>query len=258
MANVSFIPAFHDNYIWLITHPHASIAAVVDPGDADVVIERLEEQDLQLGMILLTHHHQDHSGGVVKLLKQYPDAKLFASSQSELPVPVHYPLDEGDVIHLEDLELHLKVMAVPGHTLDHLAFYDDNILFCGDTLFSGGCGRLFEGSASQMFQALERFAKLGDATKIYCAHEYTLANLSFCSQVEPDNPELLNYIQQVAKKRQQGLPTLPSTIGQEKAVNVFLRTHLPEIRQRAEQHQMQPLPEPCAVFAALRQWKDRF
>lgn len=256
MLNISPIPAFNDNYIWLISN--GEHAAVVDPGDAAPVGRVLAERGLTLDAILITHHHRDHTGGVTALLAQWPEARLYAPAAEPMPAPGGLALQEGDRVQLAELGLELSVMAVPGHTLGHIAYHGQGLLFCGDTLFSGGCGRLFEGSPQQMHQSLSRLAALPDETRVYCTHEYTQANLAFCHAVEPNNPELKKYLQKVAKLRQQGIPTLPSSIGLEKAVNVFLRPHLAGVRAAARHHAMAALNEDVEVFAALRRWKDDF
>lgn len=256
MLNISPIPAFNDNYIWLISN--GDHAAVVDPGDAAPVERTLAERGLTLDAILITHHHRDHTGGVKALLARWPEARLYAPAAEPMPAPGGSALQEGDRVQLAELGLELSVMAVPGHTLGHIAYHGQGLLFCGDTLFSGGCGRLFEGSPQQMHQSLSRLAALPDETRVYCTHEYTQANLAFCHAVEPNNPELKKYLQKVAKLRQQGIPTLPSSIGLEKAVNVFLRPHLAGVRAAARHHAMAELNEDAEVFAALRRWKDDF
>ncbi|WP_445397203.1 hydroxyacylglutathione hydrolase [Zobellella sp. An-6] len=256
MPNISPIPAFNDNYIWLISN--GDRAAVVDPGDAAPVGRVLAERGLTLDAILITHHHRDHTGGVQALLAQWPEARLYAPAAEPMPAPGGIGLKEGDRVKLSSLGLELAVMAVPGHTLGHIAYHGQGLLFCGDTLFSGGCGRLFEGTPQQMHQSLSRLATLPDETRVYCTHEYTQANLAFCHTVEPNNPELKKYLQKVAKLRQQGIPTLPSSIALEKAVNVFLRPHVAGVRAAAQHHAMAALNEDVEVFAALRHWKDDF
>ncbi|MBL1378336.1 hydroxyacylglutathione hydrolase [Zobellella iuensis] len=256
MPNISPIPAFNDNYIWLISNGNS--AAVVDPGDAAPVARALAERSLTLDAILITHHHRDHTGGVKALLARWPEARLYAPAAEPMPAASGTALQEGDRLTLPSLGLELEVMAVPGHTLGHIAYHGQGLLFCGDTLFSGGCGRLFEGTPQQMHLSLSRLAALPEDTKVYCTHEYTQANLAFCHAVEPNNPELKKYLQNVAKLRQQGLPTLPSSIGLENAVNVFLRAHVPGVRAAAQHHAMAELNGDAEVFAALRRWKDDF
>ncbi|OIN07671.1 hydroxyacylglutathione hydrolase [Oceanisphaera psychrotolerans] len=265
MPNISPIPAFQDNYIWLITNNNHAV--VVDPGTAAPVERVLAERQLTLDAILITHHHHDHTGGVEALLARWPQARVYAPAAEPMPAANGIALHDGDKVSLPELALEIEVMAVPGHTLGHIAYYaaaQDQaapglpLLFCGDTLFSGGCGRLFEGTPAQMHHSLGRLARLPDQTRVYCTHEYTQSNLAFCHAVEPNNPELKKYLQNVAKLRQQGVPTLPSSIGLEKAVNVFLRAHLAGVRAAAQMHQGAELNEDIEVFAALRRWKDDF
>ncbi|MGB5853890.1 MAG: hydroxyacylglutathione hydrolase [Oceanisphaera sp.] len=262
MVNISLIPAFQDNYIWLLTNNNQAV--VVDPGQAAPVEQVLAERELTLTSILITHHHHDHTGGVEALLANWPHAKVYAPANKPLPALGAIAVNDGDKVTLPELGMEFEVMAVPGHTLDHIAYIEPNgvagepLLFCGDTLFSGGCGRLFEGTPEQMHRSLTRFAALPDNTRVYCAHEYTQSNLAFCHAVEPNNAELQKYLQKVAKLRQQGIPTVPSSIGQEKAINVFLRTHLDSVRASTEAHAGAELDEYIKVFAALRRWKDDF
>lgn len=254
--NAISLRAFNDNYIWLIGNGRQ--AAVVDPGDATPVLTALAERELALAAILITHHHHDHTGGVKQLLAQYPDVAVYAPAGERLPVPDAIALKEGDRVSLPALELELQVLEVPGHTLGHIAYYGNNMLFCGDTLFSGGCGRLFEGTPEQMYRSLSRLAALPGSTQVYCAHEYTQSNLAFCHAVEPGNTALLSYMKEVAKCRQQDVPTLPSSIERENAVNVFLRVAQPEVRAAAQMQALRELNEEHEIFAALRRWKDHF
>lgn len=277
MVNISAIPAFQDNYIWLLTNNNQAV--VIDPGQAAPVERVLAERELTLTSILITHHHHDHTGGVKPLLANWPDAKVYAPATRTLPAQGAIAVNEGDKVALPELGLEFEVMAVPGHTLDHIAYIEPNgiageplpgeplsgeplpgepLLFCGDTLFSGGCGRLFEGTAAQMHHSLTRFAALPDNTRVYCAHEYTQSNLAFCHAVEKNNAELQKHLQKVAKLRQQGIPTLPSSIGLEKAINVFLRPHLDGVKAAVQAHAGAELNENIEVFAALRRWKDDF
>jgi hydroxyacylglutathione hydrolase len=256
MVNILTIKSFSDNYIWLIKDSQSNHCIVVDPGDADPVLQVLSAQQLILDAIILTHHHYDHVNGVEPLLAHatqdiavYSKNKLFA--QSVL-------VNEGQVLSFFDGRYSLNVMELPGHTLDHLAYYNESELFCGDTLFSGGCGRVFEGSPEQMFKALSRLALLADDTQVYCAHEYTQNNLIFAFHLEPKNEPLLKYIQQVSKKRQQGLATIPTTMGLEKMINPFLRCHHSSLVNALQKQLAMQLSSPLACFTALRQYKDLF
>ena len=258
--SVLTIPAFNDNYLWLI-HDGAH-AAVVDPGDAKPVLAALKEHGLRLTAILLTHHHADHIGGVPELLQHYP-VPVFGP-RNETIAAVTRPVGEGSRIDVPGLALKLAVLDVPGHTNGHIAYLHaadgaEPWLFCGDTLFAGGCGRLFEGTPAQMISSLGKLAALPDATKVFCAHEYTLPNLRFARVVEPDNQATRARVVVETDKREHNLPTVPSTIGVEKATNPFLRYREPEIaRQLVAAGKLEQGETPLAVFTALRLWKNNF
>ena len=251
------IPAFKDNYIWLLAAPdHPRIVAIVDPGAADPVLRELDAGKLRLDAILLTHHHADHVGGTAQLVAA-TGAAVFGPARERMPVEVQR-LAGGDRAKLPTLGLEFEVIDVPGHTAGHIAYFGHEALFCGDTLFSAGCGRLFEGTAGQMLASLEALAALPDPTRVFCGHEYTVANLRFAMTVEPRNPEIEDYARKAGIQRSAGQPTLPSTIGLEKRVNPFLRSRLDNIRASAESHAGVALPTPVAVFAEIRGWKDTF
>jgi len=257
MLEASPVRAFSDNYLWLIRAPgDRNSAVVVDPGDARPVQAALDEQGLVLRGILVTHHHADHVGGVAELAARH-GAPVYGPAQERMPC-AHRPLDEGDQVSLDGLGLEFRVMAVPGHTLGHIAYYGGGALFCGDALFSAGCGRLFEGTAAQLFDSLEHLAALPDETLVYCAHEYTLANLRFAAAVEPGNADVLESLETVRALRSRDAITLPSTIGRERRINPFLRCREPAVRAAAEARAGTPLPAPVDVFAAVRAWKDGF
>jgi hydroxyacylglutathione hydrolase len=250
------IPAFNDNYLWLM---HDGVhAAVVDPGEAAPVLAALEANRLILAAILLTHHHADHVGGVPELLKKFK-APVFGPG-NETITAVTAAVAEGDTVAIPELGLNLSVLEVPGHTRGHIAYVAQQQpwLFCGDTLFAGGCGRLFEGTAAQMAASLGKLAALPDITQVFCAHEYTLANLRFALEVEPDNKALIERSASEQAKRDQGLPTVPSTIGLEKKTNPFLRCHEPAIAERLAATGRLTPHDPVAIFAALREWKDNY
>ncbi len=254
MYTVITVPAFSDNYIWLIRHENHCLA--VDPGEAPPVLERLETLGLELDAILLTHHHRDHVGGVTDLLHHFPHARLYGPKHD--PMPAHHGqwLDDGDQINWHGLSL--DVLHIPGHTLGHIAYHGNGMLFCGDTLFSAGCGRLFEGSPAQMYGSLQRLAALPDDTLLYCAHEYTLSNLRFAHAVEPDNLAIQRRIGMISKLRQQGLPSLPSRLGDERHFNVFLRCNEDSVKFSAEKYALKCLENPEDTFTVLRGWKDVF
>jgi hydroxyacylglutathione hydrolase len=256
MLKVLTVPAFEDNYLWLI---HDGVhAAVVDPGDAAPILAALDTHKLSLVAILLTHHHADHVGGVPELLRRFK-VPVFGP-RSENIAGVTQPMAEGDTATVPELGLTLSVLDVPGHTSGHIAYVApaQGWLFCGDTLFAGGCGRLFEGTPEQMIASLTKLSALPDDTQVYCAHEYTLANLRFAHEVEPSNEALANRIEAEQKKRSDGKPTVPSTIGIEKATNPFLRYDRPAILDRLEQSGHISIREPIAAFAALRRWKNSY
>ena len=254
MVDVIQIPAFKDNYIWLLRK--GASAAVVDPGEAPPVIEVLQKNQISLVEILITHHHKDHQGGVERLLVDWPDAEVAGPARESIS-GLGRPLVGGERLRIESLDLELRVMAVPGHTLGHVAYYTPGCLFCGDTLFGGGCGRLFEGTPQAMYDSLMRLAALPDTTLVYCAHEYTEANLRFALAVEPRNRALRHRVEEVAVLRAKGLPTVPSTLALEKATNPFLRCGEADVVD-AVQARGAAGNDPVAVFAALREWKDSF
>ncbi len=251
MFEISLIPAFKDNYIWLLRRGRQ--AFVVDPGDAAPVLQRLATDDLELAGILITHHHADHQGGIGGLLA-HRACDVFAPAEESITGRTH-PLRGGE--RLELLGVAVEVLAVPGHTLGHLAYLAPGALFCGDTLFGAGCGRLFEGTPAQMSASLERIAALPDATRIYCAHEYTQMNLPFAQAVEPDNPDIAARIQRVAAARAAGQATVPLTLGEERLSNPFLRCREPAVIASAQANGARDA-SPVEVFAALRAWRNVF
>ena len=257
MLEVSPVRAFSDNYIWLIRTPQGRDGAVVvDPGDARPVNVALDQHGLRLHAILVTHHHPDHVGGVAELAATHA-ARVFGPARESMPCEVERLVD-GDTVRLADLGLEFSVMDVPGHTLGHIAYHGHEALFCGDTLFSGGCGRLFEGSPAQMLDSLDRIAALPAATRVFCAHEYTLGNLRFAAEVEPGNAAVLEALEATRVLRARDGISLPSTIGREREMNPFLRCREPAVRAAAEAHAGRTLGEPVEIFAAVRTWKDGF
>jgi len=256
MVNILTVKAFDDNYIWLIKDSQSLHCIVVDPGDAAPVLEVIASQHLIVDAIILTHSHHDHIGGVAALLDTQ-DEPVSVYSKKQL-FNESLLVKEGQSLDFFDGRFSLKVMEVPGHTLDHVAYYNSDLLFCGDTLFSGGCGRVFEGTYQQMFDSLSRLAHLADTTQVYCAHEYTQNNLIFALHIEPQNKELLKYIRQVSKKRQQGLATVPTTIAREKAVNPFLRCHKSALLNGLQARLAKEFCDPVSCFSALRKYKDSF
>lgn len=256
MVNVLTIPSFNDNYIWLIKDSQSQHCIVVDPGDAEPVLEMVNSQALIVDAIIITHKHYDHIDGVEGILSALGgDIKLY--SKNEL-FPQCIEVLEGQAISFFDNRFSLNVMEVPGHTLDHVVYYNDTMIFSGDTLFSGGCGRVFEGTHAQMFNSLLRLAALPDKTKVYCAHEYTTSNLIFAYDIEAKNEALLCYMKEVAKKRQLGLPTIPSSIGLEKTINPFLRCNESALITHLQNKLAMPLNAGLETFSALRSYKDKF
>ncbi|NQZ21807.1 MAG: hydroxyacylglutathione hydrolase [Colwellia sp.] len=266
---VTAIPAFNDNYIWAITSTNdkrtseSSITpvALVDPGDAIPCIEFIEKNNLQLCTILITHHHPDHTGGVAEL-KRYCQDKgwplIVYAPENNTINNVDVRVKDNQIIELTELSVSFKVIDLAGHTLDHIGYYANDIVFCGDTLFSGGCGRIFEGSPQQMLTALTRLADLPERTHVYCAHEYTFANLTFALAVEPQNAELVHYYNQVVKKRAQKLSTIPTSILLEKKINPFLRCEQAEIINSAVKFSHKESANKLETFTIIRQWKNQF
>lgn len=254
MLHIVPVRAFTDNYIWVI-HDRCH-AAVVDPGDAAPVLDFLRHENLQLVAILNTHHHNDHVGGNAALLREFP-VPVYGPAHESIPTLTRR-LREGDNVQLAEFPLSFNVFDIPGHTAGHIAYYGANMLFCGDTLFACGCGRLFEGTPQQMYASLQKLAGLPDETQIYCGHEYTLANIHFARAVEPGNQALLELEAAMKKLREQDIPTLPSTLMREKATNPFLRCNQLEVIQSAGNYLGAPLPDPVSVFAAIRSWKNDF
>ncbi|HEX5791631.1 MAG TPA: hydroxyacylglutathione hydrolase, partial [Rheinheimera sp.] len=222
MLQITPIPAFEDNYIWALCQPDSNHCLVVDPGNAENVMQYLAKHKLELDTILVTHHHADHTGGILQLRQRYPQLNVIGPAAEQQRISgLTQTVTDGDKVHLPRFQLTFDVISVPGHTLGHIAFYSAPVLFCGDTLFSAGCGRLFEGSPEQMWHSLQKLSTLPDDTRIYCTHEYTMANIKFALQAEPTNQALVEYASHCAQLRQKNTPTLPSLLATEKKINPF-------------------------------------
>lgn len=271
MIQVLPIPAFNDNYIWLIkSEPQAATQTVilVDPGDGQAALRYLQQHELTLTAILVTHCHRDHVGGVHYLQQQceHP-VTVYGPKWQPTPVgklaPQKLPLENftqvaaGDNLLIDQLSF--TVNSVPGHTLEHVNYVlqdETPHVFCGDSIFSAGCGRVFEGTMSQMFHSVSAYLDFPENTLLYPAHEYTFSNLTFAHKVEPENQNIINAIKQVAKLRQQGLPSLPVTLGHEKQINPFLRCNQVAVLQAVQMHCAQAITDPEMAFSQLRKWKD--
>jgi hydroxyacylglutathione hydrolase len=261
IMKVSLIKAFSDNYIWAISTNKNTATALVDPGDAAVCIAHIEQHGLQLSAILITHHHHDHVGGIEQLRnycaqKQWP-LTVYGPKNENIPY-CDIKLEENDIAKLSALSVEFTIIDLPGHTSGHIAYLAQDNLFCGDTLFSGGCGRLFEGTPEKMLSSLNKLNALSDKTHVYCAHEYTEANLNFALAVEPGNSELIHYYNQVIQKRAENIPTIPSSMLVEKKINPFLRCEQPEIMASASEYSGSKVEDSLTTFTVIRAWKDNF
>lgn len=255
MIQVIRIPAFTDNYIWLITNEARQYGVLVDPGSATPVLAELEQRQIQPLAILITHKHNDHIGGINAIREKYPHIEIYGPANEEIPHRDH-ALTEGDLVHFDKLDATFQVMDVFGHTAGHIAYHGEASLFCGDTIFGAGCGRVFDGTMEDLHHALHRIAQLPPETLIYCAHEYTLDNLGFAKWVEPDNKDIDERQEDCWELLDSGQATVPFTLEMEFKTNPFLRTHIPEVIAKAEEVAGRELATQAEVFAALRIWKD--
>lgn len=275
MIQIHALPTFQDNYIWVLVDDASKQAIAVDPGDGATCVAWLERRGLQLVAVLITHHHQDHVGGLEDCRRAYPQMQVYGpayTQQEDLRAAYDVALHDAEDCRcqLGQHELVFKVLYTPGHTLDHICYLGCDWLFCGDTLFAGGCGRMFEGQPAQMYASLQRLAQLPSKTQVYCAHEYTLANLTFARLVDPDNSALQARYAEVKQLQARGACSLPSQIGLECATNPFLRCDTPAVAAAVAQHLAgesgadshavaeASTIDPVAVFAGLRAWKDMF
>ena len=250
------IPSLSDNYIWLLINNTKSTAAIVDPGTSAGCEKFLEQEKIQPVAILVTHRHWDHVNGIEQLVNKY-DIPVYGPATEFVPC-LTTPLTENDDVRIPELELDLRVIDIGGHTAGHIGYLTDNKLFCGDTLFSAGCGRLLGGTAAQLHASLNRICQLPDDTVIYCTHEYTLDNLRFAQAVEPDNPHIQSRIDEVKALRAENLPSLPVTLEMEKRYNPFLRTSQKSIIQSVARYSGQQIENSEDCFTYLRMWKDGF
>jgi len=256
MLKVTPVSALSDNYVWLIHGDNPQRVAIVDPGEAAPVRAALREQGLSPEAILVTHRHWDHVNGIEALLA---DFNIPVYGPADEPVPCRSQgLRDGDEITLDGLGLTFQVLGIPGHTLGHIAYHGHGLLLSGDTLFAGGCGRMFEGEPGQMLASLDKLAALPEDTRLYCGHEYTLKNLAFCEAVEPDNASIAEFRERAEARLARNEPSLPTTLGEEKQYNAFLRCREAAVQNSAGHRAGQTLDRPEAVFATLRQWKDQF
>lgn len=257
MINIIPIPALQDNYIWAIHSKGSRSIWIVDPGDAKPVIAYLETHNLHLDGILVTHHHWDHAGGLPVLQERYPLTAIYGADPQQVPQITH-PVTDGDTIPMTTWETTpiIQILSIPGHTLDHTAYLLEGALFCGDTLFGCGCGRIFEGTPSMMYQSLNKIKRLPGETRIYCGHEYTLANIAFAMLADPDNVVLKERFHRVYDLRQSGSCTLPSLLKEEWATNPFLRCDTAAIQASVAAYTQQPDLDELGTFAALREWKN--
>ena len=255
MINIEPIKAFDDNYIWLMTTNEGSI--VIDPGESINLLKTIEQKNINLDAILITHHHYDHTGGIEELLMKYPNLKVYGPNNNVDLIKSR--LGDGELLNVIGIDF--EIIEIPGHTLDHIAYYaninNSPVLFCGDTLFAGGCGRVFEGTFDQMYESLMKLKKLPKNTRIYCGHEYTINNLKFAKAVEPDNIDLIIRYDEALDLRKNNIPTLPSTISIELKTNPFLRADENNV-QKIISNKFKTGFSEKEIFSALRQWKDNF
>lgn len=258
MLAITPVPTFRDNYIWVIQAPQVNEGAVVlvDPGEPEAILAWLARHDALPVAILITHHHGDHTGALAALGKVW-STPVYGPKHEQIP-QVSHPVTDMDQVVVPELGLSFQVLETPGHTRGHVCYYGHGCLFSGDTLFACGCGRLFEGSAQEMHASLQRLAALPPDTQLYCAHEYTLPNIGFAQEVEPDNPALEAYYVRARARRKAGLPTLSTTLGEERAVNPFLRCEESSVCAAIANNDGLPMAYGSAAFARLRRWKDDF
>lgn len=251
------VPALSDNYIWLVKEPSSQAVAIVDPGEAAPVLQAISDHGYEPAAILITHHHKDHVGGLAEVSERFPEAPVYGPADEHV-AGVSHRVGDGGSIDIPALGVRFDVIETPGHTLGHISLHGGGVLLCGDTLFAGGCGRVFEGTHEQMAASLARLAALPGDTRCCCGHEYTLKNLEFARAVEPDNAALAEREQDATTLRQQGRPTVPFELAPELETNPFLRCDQPSVHTAAERHTGRSLVDAVEVFGALREWKNSF
>ncbi|NEZ05075.1 hydroxyacylglutathione hydrolase [Wenzhouxiangella sp. XN201] len=252
--SIDAIPTLETNYVWALHDGRHAL--LVDPGEAGPPLAWLAENELQLAALLITHHHWDHTDGIDDIIARHP-VPVYGPDDLRIP-QVDHPLREGDHVEIDSPRSRFEILSVPGHTSIHLAYFGHRLVLCGDTLFSAGCGRLFEGTPEQMLASLDKLADLPGDTRVFCAHEYTVANCRFALAVEPDNQDLKERLHEVETLRENGKITLPSNIGAERRFNPFLRAREPGVIKAVQEHDPGCGTEPVEIFAALRRWKDNF
>ena len=256
MIEIIPLPALKDNYIWLLKNKISRHVVIIDPSEAEPVLDLVKSDNLIPIAIMITHHHWDHVGGIPGITEQF-DIPVY-TPKTETVAGSTNPVGEGDIVSLPELDLNLNILDVPGHTSGAVAYYTNEMVFSGDTLFTAGCGRMFEGTPPQMHASLSKFKALADETLLYCGHEYTVANLKFAAAVEPDNKAIQERLQLAEEARSLNQPTVPATLAEEKITNPFLRCEKPAVISAASNFLGKSLHEPSEVFAAVRQWKDNF
>ena len=256
MLEIIPLPALKDNYIWLLKNKISRHVAIVDPSEAKPVLDHIKSHNLIPLAIMITHHHWDHVGGILEITKQF-DIPVYAPKTDNIEGSTH-PVGDGDVVALPELDLTLNVMAVPGHTLGAVTYFDDKQVFSGDTLFTAGCGRMFEGTPVQMHTSLSKFKTLSDDALLYCGHEYTIANLKFAAHIEPDNALIHARLKRAEICRDNNQATVPASMGEEKKTNPFLRCEESSVIDAASNYEGKAISDPADVFRVIRSWKDNF